>query len=244
MRLNRLFHFLILFILGNSAAYAQTGLHIGFFGMPQNTWIMNNQPVKESSTNFKYEATWGYAGMVKLGYNFVDPLGIHVGAVYSVQGQKNTTQDSLGNTVNEQRSVTYLKVPVLLHMSSSPAPVMLNMEIGPQFSFLREASLSENGALVSLPFETESLYLPMDISLTWALGAQFNLTEWLSFILVHRGDYGIFDMEDKAFRINGERYYRSNRQKSINACFGLMGGFNFCLNPQGGGRRTNLYWRN
>lgn len=233
----------LLFTLLTCGLFAQEGFHISIMGMPQNTWIINQEDTETSRTNFQYKSTWGYSGMLKIGYNIGDPLGFHLGILYSLQGQKHTSIDSLGVSILTHRELSYIKVPLLLHINSDPAPVMFNLEIGPQIGFLRDATLSEDGIPLNLPFDAKYLYKPSDIAFTWAIGAQFNFTEWFAFILQHRGDYGLFDMEDKQFTFGNRLFYPNGRDKSNNAVFGLMAGFNFSFLPSGSGRRTKFWFR-
>lgn len=234
---------LFLMILGLRLS-AQTGLHVGVFGMPQNTWIFNREDTEESRTNFSYKMTWGWAGMFKLGYNFGPPFGIHVGAIYSRQGQKHTSQDTSGNTILSQRDLTYIKIPLLIHINSDPGKAMLNIEFGPQIGLLQQVCLLEDDLPVNLPFSSLQLYKPTDISFAWCLGAEFMLTEFMSLVLVHRGDYGLFDIENKAFSFGGSNFYPNGRLRSKNGCYGIMAGLNFCISPgRGGGRRTDFWFR-
>jgi hypothetical protein len=239
----RLLFCLFLLASVSTRLHAQEGFHLGVFAQPQSTWIFNTEDTDVSRSSFSYKSTWGYAGMAKIGYNIGDPLGFHLGLLYSIQGQKHSSVDSLGNTVLFQRTLSYIKVPLLLHINSDPARVMFNFEFGPQIGFLRRADLYEDGEPLVLPYDAVNLYKPNDISVAWAIGAQFNLTKVVSFVLVHRGDYGIVDMENKGWTWNSLPYYDNGRVVTRNATFGIMGGFNFCFAPgRGGGRRGTQYW--
>jgi Outer membrane protein beta-barrel domain len=236
--------FAALFLLAaHVRVHAQEGFHLGIFAQPQSTWIFNTEDTDVSRSSFSYKSTWGYAGMAKIGYNIGDPLGFHLGLIYSMQGQKHTSIDSLGTSILSQRLLSYIKIPLLLHINSDPARVMFNFEFGPQIGFLRTAELFEDGQALNLPYDAVNLYKPNDISVAWSIGAQFNLTEVISFVLVHRGDYGVVDMENKGFTWNSLPYYDGGRVITRNATFGLMGGFNFCFAPgRGGGRRGTQFW--
>jgi hypothetical protein len=244
MRQPLLFVFAALLLAGLSTqVHAQEGFHIGIFAQPQSTWIFNTEDTDISRSRFAYKSTWGYAGMAKIGYNIGDPLGFQLGLIYSVQGQKSSATDSTGKTIDSQRLLNYVKIPLLLHINSDPGRVMLNLEFGPQIGFLRSAELLEDGQTVDLGFDALNLYKPKDVSFAWAIGAEFMLTEGVSFVLVHRGDYGIIDMENKGFTWNSLPYYADGRLITRNATFGIMGGFNFCLSPgRGGGRRGTQFW--
>jgi hypothetical protein len=164
---------LLLLALASTQVFAQMGLHVGFAVGPQYTKMINNEAIDPSAKGFAYKTTWGKAGMFRIGYNFVPPIGIHVGVIYSVQGQDYKTVDSVGTPSVTSRQATYLKVPLLIHMSSTPGPVMFTMEIGPQIGMLRAASYTVNGTPIVTNFPTTLLWKPTDVALAWSLGAEF-----------------------------------------------------------------------
>lgn len=207
----------------------QTGLHIGLVAGGQYTMMLNNQPIIPGGKGFKYVPTFGKTGTFKLGYNFVPPIGIQVGVTYSDQGQDYKTVDSLGVESLTSRRVTYIKIPVMIHMSSTPGPVMFTMDIGPQFGMLRRASISVDGTPLTFSFPTTLLWKPTDIEFAWAVGAEFGLTKGVHLVVQHRGDYGIFDFENKNVGENGVPFYPANRQKANNLAFGIVGGINFVV---------------
>lgn len=237
---------ILLFVFGVllfQGLQAQEGFHISFLGAPQNTWIFNQQPLDSSRTLFDYKVTWGFAGMFKLGYNFGPPMGIHTGVIYSAQGQKFTTQDSTGKVVLTNRQLSYIKIPLLLHVNSDPGPAMFTMEVGPQVGILLDSKVSEDGTPVIFPFDQNQLYKLQDISVAWSIGAEFRLTKGIDFVLQHRGDYSLFDMENKTFTFQSRSVYSSARLKALNCTLGIMGGFNFCFLPKRSGRGGKFWIR-
>ncbi len=233
--------------MGCLSLWAQMGLHVGIMGGPQYTKMINNQPLDPATTGFAYVTSFGYSGMIKIGYNFVPPIGLHAAAIYSVQTQDYTTLDDNGLKTTTSRSATYVKVPILLHLSSDPGPVMGVFEIGPQFGILRDASLTVAGVAPNLPYPVTSLWKPNDFAVAWGLGVEFGITPGFHFCLQHRGDYGLFDFEAKQVSANGVRFYSSERKKANNLTLGIVGGFNFIIT--GGHSKTTRHfkgktWRN
>jgi hypothetical protein len=233
--------FSLLLALSSMTAVAQMGLHIGIMGGPQYTKIINDQPLDPNASGFKYVTTWGYAGMFKIGYNFVPPIGVHIGAIYSVQGQDYTTADSTGFLTSTSRRLTYLKIPLLLHMSSDPGPAMFTMEFGPQIGLLREASMTIEDTLVVSPYPALELFKPTDIAIAWSIGAEFCVTEGFHIVLQHRGDYGFLDFENKDLVYNGAPVYSTERKKANNLTLGIMLGLNFVITG-GHTKVTKHYW--
>lgn len=226
---------------------AQTGLQVGFLLGPQYTMMLNNEPLAADGKGFKYVPTWGRTGMFKLGYNFVPPIGLHVAVAYSEQGQDYTTVDSVGVQSRTSRRATYVKVPILLKMTSPPGPVMFVMEIGPQFGLLQDASITVNGSPIAFDFPTTLLWRPNDIALAWSLGAEFCITKGFHLVLQHRGDYGILDFENKNATNNGTPFYALDRKKANNLTLGIVGGVNFVI--KGAHSKTTRHykgrtWRN
>lgn len=231
-----------LFCLSN--LHAQEGFHIGFMAGPQYTKIFNGEDPNPTRTAFQYERTWGYNAMAKIGYNIGDPLGFHLGLIYSVQGQTHTATDTaLGTRVTTSRELTYLKIPFYIHINSDPAPVMFALEFGPQLGLLQDAAYLDDGQPVALGTTADQLFKPNDIAFAWSLGLEFAVTEWMHFVIAHRGDYSIIDMENKDLTVAGTPVYENSRGPANNGTFSIQGGLVFCLYPGGGGRNTKFWIR-
>ncbi|MEM0998369.1 MAG: porin family protein [Bacteroidota bacterium] len=228
-------------MLAAAVLRAQDGIHVSLMGAPQNTWIFNRQPLDTARTNFDYEITWGFAGMLELGYNFGPPFGLRTGAIYSSQGQRFTSNDSTGRSIATRRQLTYLKIPLLLHFNSDPGPVMFTLEVGPQIGLLLNSEVSDDGTPVIFPFDADQLYQVNDISFAWSIGAAFALTKGVQFVIQHRGDYSLFDVENKSFTFQGQTIYDINRDRALNCTLGIMAGFDFSFVP-GRGNRGYKWW--
>jgi hypothetical protein len=217
---------ILLFSIGSSLM-AQIGLHIAVLGGPQNTWILNDQPINPERGGFKYKLTFGWAGMVKIGYNFVPPIGIHIGLGYSTQGQKFTSIDSNNVAIATYRELTYWKIPLLLRMTSDPGPVMFVMELGPQVSVLRRAEILDDNNLQTYVYPNETPLKNIEVGVAWSLGAEFSLAKGLHLVIQQRGDYGIGDVENKTFSENGQAAYAAGRHKAHSATFSVLAGLNY-----------------
>lgn len=237
--------FAVLALFMTSSLFAQEGFHIGFMGGPQNTWIFNRDDINPNRTAFEYETTWGWNAMGKIGYNIGDPFGFHLGIIYSKQGQIHTATDTAsGLRVTSEREQAYLKIPFYIHMNSDPGPVMFALEIGPQLGLLQDAAYTDDGVPVDLGgTPADQLFKPNDIAFAWSLGLEFAATEWLHFVITHRGDYSIVDVENKSLTIGGAPVFDSSRGPAQNATFSIQAGVVFCLYPGGGGRNTKFWIR-
>lgn len=239
-------------ILGSLSLFSQKGIHLGIGGGVTNTWILNKTDSDVSRDTFSYKLTLGYAPMVRLGYNFADPIGIHIGALYSKQGQKSTSVDSVAGdlkVVTTNRDLRYLKIPIMLHINSAPNKVMFRMDLGPQIGILMDAKyLMDNvpinpNSSTSTAFDPTQLFEPQNLSVLWALGVQFNMSKIASFYIEHRGDYGFADIENKAIKFNGSPFFPGNRDVSQNLTLGLYAGFEFTFLPKGSSRTTKYWFR-
>lgn len=240
-----IFSFLLLLSL-SIPALAQDGIHIGLFAGPQIPRVFNDEPFLDSESNYQAVRTWTYNVMGRIGYNFGPPLGLHLGVIYSRQGQDFNVQDSISaSQVDYSMETTYLKFPLLLHINSEPAPAMFFFEFGPQLGLLQEAAYSRNGDPIDFGVPTESILKPNDIAFAWAIGAEFELAPWYHLVINHRGDYGLIDFEDKnAVDASGANsIYANGRDVARNATFAFQAGMVFILNPGSGpGRKTGQFW--
>jgi hypothetical protein len=232
---------LLLVVMGCLRLQGQMGLHVGLMGGPQYTMMLNNEPLNPDENGFQYVATWGKTYTFKLGYNIVPPIGIHATATYSLQGQDYTSVDSTGRQITTSRRAQYLKFPLLLHLSSTPGPVMFVMEFGPQLGVVRQASITIDGTPLGVPFQHTLLWKPLDLEFAWCLGVEFGITPGFHLVLQHRGDYGILDFEDKGFSENGIPFYDIQRRKAINMTLAIVAGVNFI--PNFGHSKTTRHYR-
>lgn len=219
--------FLVLALVAFMQGKAQVGLHVGLMAGPQYTMILNNQPIDGTGKGFAYIPTWGRTATLKIGYNFVPPIGVHSAVTYSEQGQDYSTLDSTGAKTITTRKQKYIKIPLLVHLSSTPGPIMFVMEFGPQIGILQDASFSVTGGADPLGFEADLLWRPVDIDLAWCFGAEFGITKGFHLVVQQRGDYGLWDMENKTLLFNGLPFYPTGRRRAVNFTASIVVGFNF-----------------
>lgn len=220
-----------------TALFAQRGIHIGIGVMPQNTWIINKEDKSVPVDTFSYKFTLGYAGMFKVGYNFGDPFGIHLGVFYSKQGQKHEYTDSSGHKLVAQRDLRYVKFPLLMHFGgNADNPVNMSFDLGPQLDFVLDATYIDQGTPIDPGFDYKQAFRLTNVSFAWSLGVDFKLADGVYFNVTHRGDYSILDIENKALTLPGTTipFYAANRTQANNLDLGLMAGFTFCFLPSFG----------
>lgn len=228
-------------LLLSCSIFAQEGFHFGLGGLGQNTWIINPREAEAAYDQFNYKATWGYGGYAQLGYNFVDPIGLHLGAVYSFQGQNNGAVDTAGNSFVTKRQLTYLKIPLTVRFSSGVERAMFYFGAGAYYGILMDATQKLDDAEVTFDVPTTDLYQPNDMGISFYLGGAFDLyDEKIWWTVDIYGDRGLREMENKEVLVNGVEYYNAERAKSTNFNIGLRTGINFVLKPSGGG--GGQYW--
>jgi len=124
-----------------SLAQAQKGLHLGVRLAPQATFL-NNQNDMDEGPIYDPQIKMGFMGGIGVGYYFLDILGVEIDALYSSQGvgaimrfDPEPDYNAEGEySLRMNRSLSYLKVPVLLKLNtSSEARVMGSFFLGPQF---------------------------------------------------------------------------------------------------------------
>jgi hypothetical protein len=216
-------------LLSGVPLLAQTGLHMGFVAGGQYTMMLNDQPLDGVGKGFAYVPSFGGTGMFRVGINFLHQVGIHTGVAYAEQVQAYNTVDDFGVQTKTSRHASYFKIPLLLHLSSIPGSKMFIMEIGPQIGLLNRARIDVNDVQQQFPFGTELLWKATDLEIAWSLGAELAVSEYVRFVVQHRGDYGILDFEKKDFVSNGVPFYPVNRGKCNNLSLGLVGGMNFLI---------------
>ena len=112
-------------------SFAQKGLHLGVMGGPQFTAQLNKQDSDDPNVRFEGITMRSAFGIIA-NYHFTDKVGVGTQFLFSYQGMK---YENLAG-VEFFRKVNYLKLPILLHVNSSPDKVVGGyFYIGPQFSF-------------------------------------------------------------------------------------------------------------
>ena len=179
-------------LLLSSGVFAQEGLKIGLKGGPQSTWMFNADESDHSES--LYVSTVRSVFGLSLGYNFSDGVGVGLDLLMSNEGQRMEVYG-----VEVFRKLTYFKVPLLLNLNTSSEGTAFGyLNVGPQFGFLTSASTGSSNPFSNLLGEDISEgYKSVNISAVLALGAGFNLTDFLQLTTGLRFDFGLTDAEDK-----------------------------------------------
>lgn len=200
-------------------AQAQKGIHLGVRFAPQATYLLN-QNDRDEGVAFNPQAKLGFMGGVTVGLNLLDYAGLEVGLLYSQQGSESMMQAPNGDyTLREDRNLSYIKVPVLLKLNTSPERrIMGSLFLGPQFSFLTRASTTftlEKGTLLngasisdyqstyynqyfsSSNDGTKDQYKTATIGVVLGVGVDLKITDNFLFNASVRFDYGLTDVENK-----------------------------------------------
>jgi len=215
--------------------FAQEGIHLGIGLMPQSTWIFNPRDMDESRNGFEYKATFGYAAVLNIGWNFKDPVGIHLSPTLSMQGQDHSVVDAAGRTLTVRRDQTYLKLPFMLRVNSMPEKAMFSLGFGPSFNILLDADYAESGGAAdegTLPYDPKSLYKSLDMSFAFQMGGDFALGDRIAFNVQIRGDYSLSDVEDKSFLWQSLPVFSDMRGKTKNFTLGVLTGITVIFNKK------------
>ncbi|MEN3040515.1 MAG: porin family protein [Bacteroidia bacterium] len=216
----------ILSLLWMGSTYAQQGtIKVGAVVLPQNTWLLNKQD-SDAGPELDYVVTWGFAGGLTVGYNFMDNLGVGLDVLYSRQGQKYKGEfpNAPEIKLTAQTTLNYLKLPIFLRFNSDPnSTVQFSFLLGPQAnlllsykdkatikgegnSFDSEASGTTFTVNFTSPSEppsrfdaklTAPIYTSFSLAAALGLGVDIRLSEQLLLNVHFRGDYTFGDAENK-----------------------------------------------
>jgi len=170
----------ILCLASASVLFAQKGLHIGIIGGPQFAAQLNKED--SDAADVRYDGlTLRAAFGPTVNYHFNDKVGVGTQFLFSYQGLKYT--DRANN--DYFRKVTYMKIPLLLHVNSAPDKVVGGyFYVGPQFGFLigKDAefngeSLSDNLLTRGLSINYEDAHKGVTIGAALGVGMLFNIND-------------------------------------------------------------------
>jgi len=235
--------FIVLLCFGLSWAYAQKGWKLGFTASPMNSWLLNASDIDTFETVYKYRTTWGMQGGAVAGYNFSTRMGIMANLLYSVQGQRYSTNPSgLDRAVRNNISLYYVKLPVMLRWSTKPIKkVVWSIYGGIQIAHLTKAKFFNDdyrfipdNPNVRYP-KTRDLYNEWYYSLVGGFGADVRLTRQLYLNLNMRVENGIMDVEKKSAqyyerqfnRLVIRNYYPDGRPATALLTYGFNFGFTY-----------------
>jgi hypothetical protein len=208
---------------------AQQGLHLGIKGAPQSTWMLNGDDMDDP--NWLFENTVRASFGASFAYFFSDKVGLGIDLLYSAQGQKFEFETQ-GITGNGFTNLNYFKIPLLFHYhSNAESTALFYLNVGPQFSFLTSG---QSQGTIQVPFVGDVVvnatnkdnYESMNIGAVLALGAGFNITDFLMLTAGLRLDFAFSDAEDKSF---GFYSLDSDRRPNHNATAGFEIGLRYVL---------------
>lgn len=230
-------------------SFAQEGLHIGAAILPQYTSITNLTDTDDSWKNYTMKATFGYAVVGKLGYNFGPPLGVHINVIWSKQGQLHQSTDPAGSRHTIQRDLTYLKIPLMLAISSDEGdgrrakPVLFCFGGGLMYAMLLDAKIIDNGADKYPGVDVNQMFKPWHWGGAWYIGADIKIAGNYLFANARlQGDHSAGTIENRDFVLNGQQFYKDNRPKTSNFNLGITLGLTFVISPDGVASRKTKWW--
>lgn len=239
---------LIVAIMASNSVKAQKGLKLGLVALPQTTWMLNKDDMEVPQDQFKYKTTFGMAAGPMVGYNFGDGIGFRMNFIYSAEGQKYSSLNGEGTTVNYTRRLNYLKLPLFLSFNTGTeySKLVFAANLGFQANFLLRARA----------YDDDQSYTPDDILfnpnvrdyptsykqyslLNYGPVADIGLDIKLAYNVmanIHlRGDYNLSDSENKdaAYKLytNGipddVRIWNEGRAVTNNLTGGIMLGLTY-----------------
>ncbi len=234
-------------------SFGQKGkeLIFGVGGAITSVWIQNQNFYGEPEID--YGPKMGYAFTFNFGYNFTEKISVVAEFQYSAQGQKYDGKQSFdGHKYDTKRSIDlqYFNIPVFAKYSFGTGNAKFRFMIGPQFSFLNEATqnYTRDGKTIGTTktdlngksFVTDAKnikdrFVNTDISIAIDLGADIYLSKKFFINAGFRVNYGFKDINDPAYRLND---IDGEYSPSHNAWAGLYVGINYILDVQGYSQRS------
>lgn len=203
-------------IITNSAN-AQQGFSVSVKGTPQFSFQQNSDD--NNNNSYSRKATFNTNFGIGAGYNFTKYLGVGIDALYSLQGQKYT----LNNTEYNQK-INYIKVPVYFTYNTDASKIVSFIgKVGPQVSFLTDAKLTDKNSGKTLD-DTKDRYETATFGGAAVAGAQFKVQPQLYITAAARFDYDFTNAEDKNYVS-----YTPGRAKTYNSTAGLEVGLKYLL---------------
>lgn len=214
----------IVLAFGTTGLMAQQGLHVGLKGAPQSTWMFNADDSDDADWLFvpTLRASFG----ASFAYFFSDKVGLGIDLTYSTQGQKFEF-----NGADVFTKLNYFKIPVLFHYhSNAESSALFYLNAGPQFSLLTSGQTETTVPFLGDAALTNSdNYESLNIGAVLALGAGFNLTDFLMLTTGLRFDFAFTDAENKA---SGFYSLDADRRPNHNATAGFEIGLRYVLRTE------------
>ena len=241
MKKNYLFLASFLLFMNAPSLWAQKGLKVGGFALPQTTFLFNADLSNLDQDEYRQELLGGMAGGLVFGYNFSDIFGFRINAIYSQEGGRFSTRKDIDSRYYYVNRLEYLKLPLMIGINSNPEnrKVLFSLYGGVQMDILSKAyDYNDDPSYVppvpdnvtQFPTAYES-YESIGYSVVGDVGVDILLPPSNFALNLHiRGDYSLQDVEDKGatFRLTEggttrlENYWDSVRGNNSDAeTFGL-----------------------
>ncbi|MCB0836416.1 MAG: PorT family protein [Bacteroidetes bacterium] len=205
-------HYLFLIVAGlfvfNGSLFAQKGLKVGGFVLPQAGYLFNSDEQSLANEEFTQEFLGGMAVGGLVGYNFNDYVGVRLNVIYSQQGGKYSARRDVNTRTSFTRRQEYVKIPLMIGLNSNPGnKVAFVFYGGVQLDLLTNAyNYNDNPAYISPLPETYSqfpstykTYENIHFSVVGETGLDFELSPRSVVLNLRiRGDYGLVDSENKS----------------------------------------------
>jgi hypothetical protein len=120
------------------------GFYAGVNGSVNSVWILDHVALHDN--NFDYQLTPGFTYGIQAGYNFSDNFGLETGVTINARdGQNYITYINSVIPVNKSVILNYTEIPVVAKFkipqisAFTGMPVVLNLNIGASYGYLRHA---------------------------------------------------------------------------------------------------------
>lgn len=184
---------------------AQRGFKVGFFGVPQVSFLMNEDDRSLAADQYSPEALPTMAGGISLGVGFTDNFGLRFSPTLAQQGQAYTALTEGDITTRFVERLNYFKLPLMIGFNTTPTArkFIYSLYLGASVDLLTQArSFNDNPFFfipsnVSIP-PARDRYLDLAYSFIAETGFDVQLPpENFTLNLRLRGDYGLTDVENK-----------------------------------------------
>jgi hypothetical protein len=231
-------------------AYAQQGLKLGGFFLPQFTTLYNSDDMNLDTDEFLLEPLGGMAVGLNFGYNPSRYFGLRMNLIYSQQGSRYSARGGFDERITYTTRLGYVKIPLMIGLNSNDEnhKIMFSIYGGFQFGFLARAWRYDDNTAYVPPLpptitnfpDTYAQYRSVNNSVVGDIGLDIKMTRNVVVNLHLRGDYSILDAEDKdvTYRLteNGFTkdvpYWETGRASTRNMGIGLMIGATYTFISQ------------
>ncbi|MEN9522628.1 MAG: outer membrane protein beta-barrel domain [Bacteroidota bacterium] len=211
------------------------GLFLGVQGGLNNVWISNANAAwsaidtidpsshKISSVNNTFRGGIGF----QIGYEFNRNVAVVTEFNGQFQGYKYQDSTISKGLLACEYSSSYIQIPLLLKLMTGRDGSGFFAMLGPSYSMLQSASLSEtdpNKMKISTDLFSKNLIKKQDINLTTIIGIQFKAANHMMFSFGFRGNFGLASINNKTSSL---RNYTIPKTKNGSIGINLGVGYHF-----------------